>query len=366
MNLKPNVIISILILLTMALSAEARGENNQPEKTSEEIQEEENIQSGILPGALSIFPGIIVHGSGHYAAGDRETAKDLLILEGISLASFMIPAYSLLETGASRKVTPAAVPVMTASAGAFLLSWFADVYGSFSGDGRTGGYRRTGKPAVNFGVTYINDPQFEYSSFATTSFDYYHRAWHVSPMAWISLDDDNKRFIMELEYELVGDDGRFLKDYNRKFSMRVTNRYGYHKFDTEKFDKRWIDLCITGRIEMGEIWKSLHGSFADFETGYNAEWVTFLIDEDIPAEYTDQHLFLSGFGVYLGDAGRSLGEIRVYYNHRRDDFTGGLPYGFAGYAGLDAEFFIMSGLKASIEIVYGYAFIAGIQIGYLF
>ena len=354
----------MIFLFTALAPAEVYGGDAAPAKNAAEQNEEQAVENGLLPGAVSIFPGIIIHGAGHYAGGDTETAKDLLLTEGIGLLALIGAGYAVADTGASRKIIIPAMPLITGGAGLFLVSWFSDVYGSFFGPRLAGRQVLKQYLEINGGLTYIYDPQFKYRNFATASVHFKYEKWLISPEAWIALDDDNRRYVVDASYQLIGDSGSFFRNAGEYLDLRFTNRYGYHKFGTEQFLKRWIDFSLTGRLDLGGIWKSLNGSFTQFEAGYNAEWVTFTFDDNIPAEYTDQYLFLSGFGVYLGSPEKPIGEIMIYYNHRRDDFTGGLSMGFTGYAGIEASFHILSRLKVSLDIRYGSALITGMQLSY--
>ncbi len=358
--------LSLFFLLVSLVPVSLFGaENAAPLNNDPEQNEEDTIESGLLPGAVSILPGVIVHGAGHYIGGDRETAADLLIMEAAGLLAFAGAGYAIIYTGASTKILVPALPVITAGAGLFILSWFYDIYGSFSGARRAGRQRQKIFIETDGGLTYVYDPQFEYNTFATLSAVFKYNEWRISPEAWIAIDDDNRRYVIDVSYQLIGDSGYLFKKKGEYLDLRFTNRYGYHKFGTEKFLKRWIDFCFTGRLEMGGVWESLNGSFTEFEAGYNSEWVSFLIDRDVPAEYTDQYLFSAGFGVYLGSREKPPGEIMIYYNHRREELAGGMKSGYIGYIGLNAEFKIISRIRAALDIRYGSALIIGGRLAYM-
>ena len=73
----------------------------------------------------------------------------------------------------------------------------------------------------------------------------------------------------------------------------------------------------------------------------------------------------SGLMGLSGCISKSGDEMMIYYNHRRDDFAGGLASGFTGYIGLDAELYIISKVKASFEFKYGSAIITGVQLSFM-
>ncbi len=358
-----------LITITLIISLfqlNTYSQENNHKNTNPQSDSEQTVENGILPGIVSIFPGVIIHGSGHFVGNDRETAKDLLLIESISILTLFGAGAIAAYSGASEKTIIPLIPALTGGAGLFLMSWFADIYGSVFGSRTVGSYDRDKFIEIYTGLTYIEDPQFEYTTFACFSIEAGYNGWSVRPEAWIALDDDNKRYVIEASRQLIGQKGAFLDNIDGNSELRFTNRFGYHRFGTDKFEKRWFDAGFTGTVDMGLIWKSLNGSFLKLETGYNGEWVYFLVGDDIPADYTDQYLFLSGYGMYLGNKDRPSGEIVIYYNHRRDDFTGGLGQGFSGYFGLDFKVDIASLFNLSLELKAGAALISGIKLSYLF
>jgi hypothetical protein len=337
--------VTLHLILTLTLSA---GEITGEEKSSAEEKR------GCLPGAVAIFPGVIVHGAGHYAAGDRETATDLMLIEAAGLITFLGASAYYAYTGASRKVSPVMVPLIAAGSSVFVLSWIADLYGS-----RPGPRRRSSVPLLRsgnlfepfIGIATVNDRQFDYSGFYHYGFRAEYNGLHIKPIAWDSVDTDNRRYQVEAGYELVGDTGPLLSSPGGFLETGPLFRSGYHDFGDDGFRKTWIDAGLTARFMPGGIWPSMSGSFLFFELGYNREWVRFTESDDAPVLASNQMLFESGFGIERGAGGPSGVMFYFFYNHRRDGFTGGLQGGFTGYFGMALKFIID---KFSLSFNYSY------------
>ncbi len=324
--------------------------------------EDSTFEPGILPGLAALFPGVILHGSGHFAAGDTESALDLLALEGAGFLALAASLYYLSVTGASGRTIAPIMPVVTSGMSLFVYSWFADIYGSFAGNRMLSDAAPTDIIHDDSGYGFVYDPQFAYRNFATLKMEFKHRAFYASPQLWLALDDANSRVALELSYQLIGRYGPFGKTQKNWFNLHFVNRFGWHRYGTERFEKKWLDAAVAGRIKPGSIWKSLTGSFVSYEFGYNAEWVTFLIDADIPVLYSSQFLFRSGFGFFLGN----MGELEIYYNHRKDYFAGGLGSGFMGFVGIDLKVHVFKAIYTELVLQTGSASVINAKLGFAF
>ncbi len=364
-----NYILIFLLLTAIPLrSAENPGENKRNSEESQE-QKQEKYNAGILSGAASLFPGIILHGSGHFVAGDRETAKDLFIIESGSLFAFLGFSAYFGYTGASSKVSGPVVPLIATSGTVFLLSWFADIYGSTVGMNRSNiGINISRRRYIKLitGYLYVDDVQFDYRGFLHYGFEIRYNAFFLKPVIWQSRDDNNARYLVEAGYELAGPSGVVFKDHRGILRAGPLFRGGYHDYNDYGFNKKWIDICVTSEFSPGAIWKSLRGSRIFFEWGYNREWVTFTVIDKSPVFETDQVLFKSGFGIDLGNLYSPAGSISFYYNHRRDDFTGGMTGGFTGYVGLKGEVAIMKRFSLSLDYSYGAARVLDLSCSFIF
>ncbi|MBP7586257.1 MAG: hypothetical protein KBA61_19595 [Spirochaetes bacterium] len=362
MKCKVTAVLLVLCLIPgIVHGGEDAGAGSPSARTA---QDDSEYAPGILPGAASIFPGVLIRGSGHYVAGDKDTAWDLFCIGTASLGVLAGTALYYAHSGASSRLSWPMVPVIAASGSGFALSWLADLYGSTVGMNRShaGPYRGGGLSVRPFlGMVIVDDVQFEYSRFLHYGLEVHYGAFSVKPMAWNALDDPNNRYLLETMIELVGVNGLVKKFERPLVSASPLVRYGYHDFEDDGFFKRWIDLCAASRITLGSVWNSMRGAWVYYEIGYNREWVTFPVIKGDPVLTTDQLLFEMGFGVDLGRLSAPFGEVYVYYNHRRDDFTGGLTGGFAGYVGVKTEMHVHDGISLKLGYSYGYAAVFDMQ-----
>jgi hypothetical protein len=76
-----------------------------------------------------------------------------------------------------------------------------------------------------------------------------------------------------------------------------------------------------------------------------------------------------GFGVYLGRRTDRWGEARIFYDHRHDDYAGGLKIpglgsGTLGHFGVDGRAFFTDHWGARAEVQAGAGWLAGISLVY--
>ena len=89
-----------------------------------------SFSSGLLPAAVSIFPGILLHGAGHWAGGDKETGIYLLKMEGLGFGLFLLGTFSLGFSGASEAVSAPAIITIVSGLTICTGSWILDFHGS--------------------------------------------------------------------------------------------------------------------------------------------------------------------------------------------------------------------------------------------
>ncbi|WP_428264289.1 hypothetical protein [Haliangium sp.] len=325
-----------------------------------------DITPGVLPVLGALVPGVLVHGLGHRIGGDRRTASWLLRAEGVGLGVAVAAGIPLALTGANRRLALPAIPLVVGGLGSFLLGWTADIYGA------AGGARVTGEPrldapvlALRAGYLYVHDPQFEYASVA--DFDARARVgpWSVAAAASLALDDDHQRARLGGGYRLWGPrpdrasaDGTYF-DLDAAVAM---SHFGSDGFTT------WTgEVFVHGRYDLARIGPSLRGAFADMGVGLALELADY---DDGDTDVGDLLLADFGFGVYLGRPEGAHGELRVGYDHRRDDFAGGLAVrgGGGGFAGsFSASGFVRVagpwGVSARFEL--GSAYVAGLGLLYI-
>ena len=96
-------------------------------------EDESARKEPVVAFAVALIPGSVVHGLGHYYAGDPETGKTLLVTEGVSLGLVLVGGVFLSSQLNSLECSSdCVIGAISISAGTigFLGSWVYDVIGS--------------------------------------------------------------------------------------------------------------------------------------------------------------------------------------------------------------------------------------------
>jgi hypothetical protein len=315
---------------------------------------------GPLPAAAALFPGVIVHGAGHYAAGHDDTALTLLWLEGAGIASVLVNGSVLGLTGASRYfVAPAALGVI-GGVGLFAITLLADIYGVTAppcGFGRP--------PAtipyleVEAGYRGIYDQQFAYRHLAVLSTTVRSGRWRVAPSGAYALNDANTRLRLETGLRVLGP---LPHEPTRRGSFfEIDTAATHHDFDTEGFETTTLELTTGGRLDLDAIGPTLRGAFSEASAGVAMARTRY--DGGIPSDTDLLLLARFAFGLYLGP-GR--GEATLFYDHRHDGYAAGsiipgLGSGVPGHFGVNGFYYVTEAWGLGAEGMVGAATIGGIS-----
>jgi hypothetical protein len=327
----------------------------------------EERPSGAGAVVAAVFPGVIAHGAGHFAGGNRGAAYRLLALEGLGLGGAVGGLAVLAATGASRRIAGPAAALTITGVALFAISGLADLYGVLAPAADRGQPLTTPPVMVSeLGYRYVYDPVFRYRNFVFESIDARLGALRLSPSAWFALDDPNAMLRGVGALRLYGPgaggearDGSFVE---------VEAALTYHTFRSEGFRVWTGEASGLGRLDMARFERSLRGSFAELGVGWamagiGYDGLSFAQSGD-PSEML---LYRFAYGVYLGAPGR--GEARLYYDHRHDSFAAGLKVkglgsGVAGHFGLDTSYFWGPSWGARLDAQIGSALVAGLSLLY--
>jgi hypothetical protein len=306
----------------------------------------------------AVVPGVIAHGSGHFVLGERRTARRLLAAEGIGLGIAAAGGVPLVLTGASRHYTAVPVALLVSGAGVLLLSLAADLYG-VSGAGGPRTPPSAAPVELELGYGYVQDPRFDYGSFAIAAASVDVGPVVLAPVAWFGLDDDNQRLRLEGRYRLWrgGDASR----------LDVSAAATHHRYPDDGFAVSTLEGSLGGRLDMARLGATMAGSFADLSLGLGAELTNYHAP-GAGADLGELLLVRFAYGVAFGCPGRAHGEASIYYDHRRDTFAGGISpgtgpgSGFMGLIGAETLFHLGArwGVRARIEQGAARVFTAGI------
>lgn len=340
------VMVAVTILVGRA-TASANDDDNNREQAPD-----------IKPSAVvvSVVPGFFIHGAGHWVAGDKKTAKKLLAIQGTGLAMVLLGGVPMLITGAAKYPSRFGIPLIVSGTGLLLTSWLSDVFG-VSGGTRIGGVPRTVLPdgEAQAGLAYVVDPQFAYSSFAIAKADFGWKAWSIRPWVAVALDDDNQRVRTELAYRVRGAQRR--RSAMDGSHLEVGVAAAYHRYGTERFSTLGVEVFAAARVDLARAAQTLRGAFGEFSIGIGGDQLRYNNAED---DLSTQLLAKVAFGMYLGRSA-NRGEVRLYYDHRRDDLAGGLALprggGFLGHFGIEGTVNLNNGWLLAPQFEVGSAYI---------
>lgn len=356
-----------LLLATLLLAAPARAEpQKEPAKTEQ--------KSRALPLAVAAVPGALVHGAGHYAAGESETGKNLLLMEGIGLGMFLSGGVTLALTGASRYLVAPAASVTMLGFGLFSTSYAADIYGTAQreGDAAASRHRRPARWETELGYRRIHDPQFAYEDFLVERVSRRIGALTLSPSGWFSTRGDTARYRAEAQLRVLEqpelrcgcDDLSKLPPLDISH-LDVTFAVTHQRHRPEHFARTSVELSLDGRYDLARLGRSLRGSFVELGAGYALARIDYDL-RGISVPYDLDHVLLGriGFGVVLRGLSRPGSELLAYYDHRHDDYVAGLKLtgigsGIAGHFGLATRWFFTEHTGVLLDAQVGSAYLAG-------
>jgi hypothetical protein len=316
-----------------------------------------------LPAA--VVPGVVVHGTGHFALGEPRTARRLLLMEGIGLGLFFAGGLTIVFTGASRYfVAPAAATTMTGF-GLFSTSYFADIYGTVSTDGGAtlSRYRAPARWETELGYRRIEDSQFAYRDFLFQRVSRQIGPFRLNPSGWFDLRGGTARYRLEGQLRLAGN---YEDPRPRDASyLDVTAGFVHQRHRPEEFAKSSAELSVDGRYDLARLGPTLRGAFVDLSAGYAISRIDFDVSS-VPVPGDIEHVLLGrfGFGVMLRGQSAPGSEAMVYYDHRHDDYAAGLKItglgsGVVGHFGLSARWFFNDTIGVASDFQVGSAYVAG-------
>lgn len=330
-----------------------------------------------LPAAVAVIPGFLLHGSGHFAAGDRKTAYTLLALEGVGLATLLAGATVLGVTGASRRTVGPVVWTMAGGAALFTTSWAADLYGVFAPARGTGAPLRV-LPLLEarVGSRYVRDPTLAGRAFLGPAADVRFGSWRLSPATWFAVDGANhSRYELFAAYRVFGPrptatlpppgDGSFLELVAGGFHHRYREQLAAPL--AAAFQITSFELRLEGRMDLARVAPSLYGSFV--EGGIGVGLGAYHYSTPSTTEAQEALLARFAFGLQMGRRADRWGEARIFYDHHHDDFPGGfktpgLGSGALGHVGVDARAFFSQHWGVRGEVAAGAAVMAGLSVVY--
>ncbi len=318
----------------------------------------------LLPAAVSVVPGLLLHGLGPLVAGDLQTAGRHLLLESTGLGLLAVGGVPIALSGASRRVIGPLYAVTLSGVGLFSISTLANLYGAVSPAFPPGEVPRHLPPLeLEVGYQHVMDPAFDYRHFVSVGALARLERVRLEAGARLSPDEGNLRVRVGGAYRLMGapEGARAGADGT---ALDLEAAALAHRYPTEDFTLTGGELFLRGRYDMARFSPRMAGSFAEMGVGFAMQGYVYTgpVDDIL----FEQLLFTFGYGVYLGRGGPFRGEALLYYDHRKDDFPGGIKAGggVPGFVGLRGRMFLTGRWGVSADLQAGSALVGRVSLVY--
>lgn len=307
---------------------------------------------GGWPIAAALVLGPIAHGAGHFVAGERSTAWQLLAAEGIGILAAAGGLGALAVTGASEKTLAPLAGVTAFGVGLFGASFLADVYGVVAPSGGFG--QPVLRPALvaEAGVYGVVDPVFDYNALAHLSGRAFLGPHSLMLEGYAALDHDNQRVRGIYAYRLLEQDAATY--------LEVELGAVHHRYAPEHFSQSFGEAAISGRLGLHHISPTMQGAFVEGAFGLAFGAHRYF---DLETESDGMLLMRVGFGFFIGDGGSFL----LYYDHRHDGYAAGLKItglasGVLGHIGAALQYYVSPQWGFAVRAETGSAHVLGLSL----
>jgi hypothetical protein len=309
--------------------------------------------------AAAIVPGVLVRGAGSWVVGERRAARRLAATGGVGLAALIVGGAPIAATGSNPYTIWPGVPLVVGGTGLFLSSWLADIW--VAAGGRRVEPRPLAMPpwSLDAGTTWLHDAYRERALLTA--------AGHVE-LGRLGLDGGgtldaggaSRSGEAGVRWRLRGPaaSGHTVADGSR---LVVRAALRLDRDDDDRVGTATAETELAGRLDLGRLDPAVDGSFVELSVGAGVVRTAYPMDRhDLDA------ILLAGFawGAYLGDRG----ELRLFYDHRRDGLAGGLAAshaaGFLGSFGASSELRITGPWAVRGQLQVGNAWVTTLGLRY--
>jgi hypothetical protein len=305
--------------------------------------------------AAAVFPGVLVRGTGSYLVHDKRTAKRLLVTAGIGAGAMLAGGLASGGTGGNHYFIWPAVPLLVSGTGLFVQTWLADIYRAAGAD--TGRPRAQTPWSIEAGTTVVHDAYRDRVLWRATARGAHGRG-ELAATAFLASSGDYKAAHVDGVVRILGaaptgdaiEDGSWL-------GVRATGRW--RKDDEDAVRVLTAEIEVMGRLDLDHLSPVLHGSFAEITTGVGIERARLA---DTAHETGGLLLGRFAWGYYLCERG----ELKLFYDHRRDSHAGGIAAGraagFVGSAGGAVDLRVWGPWAARAELEFGSAWVGTVAL----
>lgn len=305
----------------------------------------------VIAVTAAVIPGIFVRGLGSWIVGETRTAKRLLATAAIGVGAGAIGGAPIGLAGGSPYTTPG-LPLLIVGGGLALTTWIADIAVA-AGLDRPGIARPIAPWSVELGTSWLHDAYRERALIRAAG-TYELARFGFGASTFLDAEGDSITVDGELRVRILGADSTGTRLVARTLLRR-------HRDDLDRVTLVTGEAEATARIELDHLDPILDGTFVDLGLGLGIEHARYPNHES-----GNSSLLLGGFacGAYLADKG----EIRLFYDHRRDSLAGGLAAwraaGFVGSYGAAIDLAVARNWSVRGELEVGNAYLSTFAIRY--
>ena len=248
------------------------------------------------------MPGLLVHGSGHFVAGDRQTARRLLATESIGLSMVLGGIAGLSFTGASRKLVAPFILLTGAGVGTMMVTGLSDLYGVLAPETGWGAPEPPVATTVRLGGLYVRNPTMPYRWLAGAAIESWAGGLRVAPAFYSNLDGQTLRADLRVSYRVRGARPTDTTPAPQHLDVSLGLFHHRERRAPAEFDMTVGDLQAGGRLGLGGWLPSLTGAFAEWGAGPSIGGYHY--GGAGAPESAEALLFRFGFGLHFGAAGR--------------------------------------------------------------
>ncbi|OJT18666.1 hypothetical protein BO221_38645 [Archangium sp. Cb G35] len=318
----------------------------------------------VLPAAVSVVPGLLLHGMGSLVAGDTQTAGRHFLLQGSGLGLLVAGGIPIAMSGASRRVIGPLYAMTLTGVGILSISTLANLYGAVSPAFPPGQVPQHLPPLeLEAGYQHVMDPAFDYRHFVSVGALARLDRVRLDAGVRLSPDEGNLRVRVGGAYRLLGTpEGSHRRADGTALDLEAAALA--HRYPAEVFTLAGGELFLRGRYDMARFSPRMAGSFAEMGVGFAMQ--SYIYTGPVDDILFEQLLFSFGYGVYLGRGGPFRGEAMLYYDHRKDDFPGGIKAGggVPGFVGLRGRMFLSGPWGVAAELQAGSAVVGRVSLVY--
>ena len=257
-------IFLVLFLVSYStLIAETKDSISGPPQDTIIHTNEPSPYPSISGSVFSIIPGVILHGSGHYFSGEKETGKDLMKIQGYSFLGMATSLLGITYTSGAGQAAPITYPIGYFSLGIFMSTWFVDIMG-------TSGLTHTLAPNMSqfqrnyarFGYVRQDDVQSPYFNFFNL------HAQYATTKYFFRIESEAEKQWDFQDYKLMG--GYQIKSGRHWWLYSFMElRYQY---STEGFSLSKADWNLHHEWNLGKYWNTLDNIYFETWIGFGNIW----------------------------------------------------------------------------------------------